>query len=159
MALTAEDVINKRFQPTKFREGYDQDEVDDFLDEVVVELRRLHQENDTLRAGHRAVRPALVCTLQRVWRPATPPTKEALAIALGHLHEHAPHASRQKKRRGEQPGGKAKPRTDEVVLNQQISLAPLGELRGAQRREPRRGDVLGLILPRHEEELVAPLQQ
>ena len=49
MALTAEDVINKRFQPTKFREGYDQDEVDDFLDEVVVELRRLHQENDTLR--------------------------------------------------------------------------------------------------------------
>ncbi|WP_295109864.1 DivIVA domain-containing protein, partial [uncultured Kocuria sp.] len=27
MALTPEDVINKRFQPTKFREGYDQDEV------------------------------------------------------------------------------------------------------------------------------------
>jgi DivIVA domain-containing protein len=49
MALTPEDVVNKRFQPTKFREGYDQDEVDDFLDEVVVELRRLHQENDELR--------------------------------------------------------------------------------------------------------------
>ncbi len=40
MALTPEDVVNKRFQPTKFREGYDQDEVDDFLDEIVVELRR-----------------------------------------------------------------------------------------------------------------------
>jgi DivIVA domain-containing protein len=49
MALTPEDVVNKRFQPTKFREGYDQDEVDDFLDEVVVELRRLAQENDELR--------------------------------------------------------------------------------------------------------------
>ncbi|OUE28192.1 DivIVA domain-containing protein [Clavibacter michiganensis] len=49
MALTPEDVVNKRFQPTKFREGYDQDEVDDFLDEVVVELRRLHQENEELR--------------------------------------------------------------------------------------------------------------
>ncbi len=49
MALTPEDVVNKRFQPTKFREGYDQDEVDDFLDEVVVELRRLGQENDELR--------------------------------------------------------------------------------------------------------------
>ena len=49
MALTPEDVVNKRFQPTKFREGYDQDEVDDFLDEVVVELRRLNQENDELR--------------------------------------------------------------------------------------------------------------
>ena len=31
MPLTPEDVVNKRFQPTKFREGYDQDEVDDFL--------------------------------------------------------------------------------------------------------------------------------
>src|SRR5690606_19834039 len=30
-------------------EGYDQDEVDDFLDEVVVELRRLNQENEELR--------------------------------------------------------------------------------------------------------------
>ncbi len=49
MALTPEDVVNKRFQPTKFREGYDQDEVDDFLDEVVVELRRLNQENDELK--------------------------------------------------------------------------------------------------------------
>ena len=49
MALTPEDVINKRFQPTKFREGYDQDEVDDFLDEIVVELRRLNQENADLK--------------------------------------------------------------------------------------------------------------
>ncbi|WP_341392580.1 DivIVA domain-containing protein [Arthrobacter sp. G119Y2] len=49
MALTPEDVVNKRFQPTKFREGYDQDEVDDFLDEIVVELRRLTAENDDLR--------------------------------------------------------------------------------------------------------------
>ena len=50
MALTPEDVVNKRFQSTKFREGYDQDEVDDFLDEVVVELRRLTAENEELRA-------------------------------------------------------------------------------------------------------------
>lgn len=49
MALTPEDVVNKRFQHVKFRDGYDQDEVDDFLDEVVVEIRRLYQENDELR--------------------------------------------------------------------------------------------------------------
>lgn len=49
MALTPEDVVNKRFQTTKFREGYDQDEVDDFLDEVVAELRRLTHENEDLR--------------------------------------------------------------------------------------------------------------
>ena len=50
MALTPEDVVNKRFQATKFREGYDQDEVDDFLDEVVNELRRLNEDNEDLRA-------------------------------------------------------------------------------------------------------------
>ena len=55
MPLTPEDVVNKRFQPTKFREGYDQDEVDDFLDEIVIELRRLTQENEELRARAEAV--------------------------------------------------------------------------------------------------------
>ena len=50
MALTPEDVVNKRFQSTKFREGYDQDEVDDFLDEVVAEMRRLVEENETLKS-------------------------------------------------------------------------------------------------------------
>lgn len=49
MPLTPEDVVSKRFQATKFREGYDQDEVDDFLDDVVNELRRLNEENDELR--------------------------------------------------------------------------------------------------------------
>jgi DivIVA domain-containing protein len=49
MALTPDDVVNKRFNQTKFREGYDQDEVDDFLDEVVAELRRLNDENEELR--------------------------------------------------------------------------------------------------------------
>jgi DivIVA domain-containing protein len=49
MPLTPEDVVNKRFQPTKFREGYDQDEVDDFLDEIVLEMRKLTQENEDLR--------------------------------------------------------------------------------------------------------------
>lgn len=48
--LTADDVLNKKFQPTKFREGYDQDEVDDFLDEVVNTLRALDAENSELKA-------------------------------------------------------------------------------------------------------------
>ena len=49
--LTAEDVLNKKFQPTKFREGYDQDEVDDFLDEIVNTLRVVTAENEQLRAN------------------------------------------------------------------------------------------------------------
>ena len=47
--LTADDVLNKKFQATKFREGYDQDEVDDFLDEVVNTLRAVSAENDDLK--------------------------------------------------------------------------------------------------------------
>ena len=50
MALTPDDVVHKRFETTRFRDGYDQDEVDDFLDEVVTELRRLTEENESLRA-------------------------------------------------------------------------------------------------------------
>jgi DivIVA domain-containing protein len=48
--LTADEVLNKKFQATKFREGYDQDEVDDFLDEVVNTLRDLQGENDDLKS-------------------------------------------------------------------------------------------------------------
>ena len=47
--LTADDVLNKKFQATKFREGYDQDEVDDFLDEIVNTLRAVTAENDDLK--------------------------------------------------------------------------------------------------------------
>lgn len=49
MPLTPDEVVARTFQPTKFREGYDQAEVDDFLDEVVAELRRLNTENEELR--------------------------------------------------------------------------------------------------------------
>lgn len=48
--LTADDVLNKKFQATKFREGYEQDEVDEFLDEVVEAMRQLEAENADLRA-------------------------------------------------------------------------------------------------------------
>ena len=37
--LTSVDVLNQKFAPTKFREGYDQDEVDDFLDRVAETLK------------------------------------------------------------------------------------------------------------------------
>lgn len=33
--LTADDVLNAKFHATRFRDGYDQDEVDSFLDRVV----------------------------------------------------------------------------------------------------------------------------
>ena len=47
--LTAEDILNKKFSATKFREGYDVEEVDDFLDEVVRTLNSVQEENDDLK--------------------------------------------------------------------------------------------------------------
>jgi DivIVA domain-containing protein len=50
MPLTPADVRNKQFSTTRLRPGYDEEEVDAFLDEVEAELDRLIQENEELRA-------------------------------------------------------------------------------------------------------------
>ena len=49
MPLTPADVRNKQFSTTRLRPGYDEEEVDAFLDEVEAELDRLIQENEELR--------------------------------------------------------------------------------------------------------------
>ncbi len=49
MALTPEDVLNKTFTQTQFRRGYDEREVDDFLDDIVAEMRRMTKESEDLR--------------------------------------------------------------------------------------------------------------
>lgn len=50
MPLTPEDVSKKRFATARlFREGYDMTEVDEFLDQIEVELGRLFRENEELR--------------------------------------------------------------------------------------------------------------
>ena len=50
MPLTPEDVANKQFTSTRLKPGYDETEVDEFLDEVEAELTRLYRENDELRS-------------------------------------------------------------------------------------------------------------
>src|ERR1700690_407026 len=50
MPLPPADVRNKQFSTTRLRPGYDEEEVDAFLDEVEAELDRLIQENEELRA-------------------------------------------------------------------------------------------------------------
>lgn len=86
MALSWEDVVNKQFQPTKFREGYDQTEVDDFLDEIVAEFKRLialneqlESENAELRAGGAAAAAAPAADTPEA--AATPSSVEELAAA------------------------------------------------------------------------------
>lgn len=50
MALMPEDLENKRFTPVRFTEGYDMDEVDNYLDhDVTPRLQELIDENERLK--------------------------------------------------------------------------------------------------------------
>jgi len=48
--LTPDDVSTVRFRTVRFKEGYDEMDVDAFVDEVVVELRRLNDYIEDLEA-------------------------------------------------------------------------------------------------------------
>ena len=50
MALTPDDVVHKEFQHVRFKDGFDPEEVDDYLDEIVVEWRKTIEENNDLKA-------------------------------------------------------------------------------------------------------------
>lgn len=78
--LTADDVLNKKFQATKFREGYDQDEVDDFLDEVVNTLRETQSENEDLK-GKLAAAERRIAELSRQGAQAAPAAPKPEPVA------------------------------------------------------------------------------
>lgn len=93
MTLTPEDVINKTFRPTRFSaDGYNVDEVDDFLDEVVASLETLNRQIDELQEKLRTCQaevtmlksqPTEVVTVDTP-EPVTPvilPAPEPAAIA------------------------------------------------------------------------------
>jgi DivIVA domain-containing protein len=81
MPLTPDDVQNKRFSTVRFKEGYDEEEVDAFLDEVEAELRRLLSENQSLdRAG--AASAAQEVAPSPAATPAEEPNEAALRTLL-----------------------------------------------------------------------------
>ncbi|MDQ1484383.1 MAG: hypothetical protein QOJ62_76 [Actinomycetota bacterium] len=110
MPLTAEDVKNKQFTHTRMRGGYDEKEVDDFLDEIEAELVRLHRENADLRArlqvaeqsarqgpgaatpaaaGMPAPAPATVVPPTPAAAPPVPVAAVAAAVASGESSQEA----------------------------------------------------------------------
>ena len=70
--LTTEDVLNKKFQYVKFREGYDQDEVDEFLDEVVSTIYSLQMENQDLKEKLSAASLSSPTAISPLSRPPLP---------------------------------------------------------------------------------------
>ena len=78
--LTTEDVLNKKFQYVKFREGYDQDEVDEFLDEVVSTIYSLQMENQDLKEKLEAAERRIAELSNSDYAPAETPAPVAAPV-------------------------------------------------------------------------------
>lgn len=89
MAITPEDLITKSFKIVTEESGYDRNEVDDFLDELVVELRALYSERDALErqveqlsANAPDSPAAAVASAQSSAAPAAAPQDAAALLAM-----------------------------------------------------------------------------
>ena len=89
MAITPEDLITKSFKIVTEESGYDRNEVDDFLDELVVELRALYSERDALErqveqlSANAPESPApAVAPAQSSATPAAAPQDAAALLAM-----------------------------------------------------------------------------
>ena len=83
MALTPEQVLNKHFQTTQFRKGYDERDVDDFLDEIVAEMRSLLAQRDDYKqqlADCRAGRGMSITDAATVAAPVLPAASAVVVL-------------------------------------------------------------------------------
>lgn len=94
MALTPDDVVTKQFQHVRFKDGFDPDEVDDFLDEIVIEWRKALEENVELKAKLAAYESgAAPEAAEPAAAPAAPVVAEAPAPVAEVPAEPAPSGS------------------------------------------------------------------
>lgn len=92
MALTPDDVVTKQFQHVRFKDGFDPDEVDDFLDEIVIEWRKALEENVELKAKLAAYESG--AAPEAAAAPAAPVVAEAPAAPVAEVPaEPAPSGS------------------------------------------------------------------
>ena len=90
--LSADDVREKEFSKTKYREGFDQDEVDDFLDAVAETIDALTRERDRAQSDLRAaeataVSPGASALLQAATDTANPPSPASMLAMAQKLHD------------------------------------------------------------------------
>jgi DivIVA domain-containing protein len=98
MALTPDDVVTKQFQHVRFKDGFDPDEVDDFLDEIVIEWRKALEENVELKAKLAAYESGAAPEAAETTAaaPAAPAVTEAPAAPVA----EAPASARRARGRG-----------------------------------------------------------
>ncbi|WP_084076731.1 DivIVA domain-containing protein [Demequina sp. NBRC 110057] len=154
--LTAEDVLNKAFSKTKYREGFDQDEVDDFLDEVAHTISSLIAERDDLaqrlaqaQAGQPAAAaaeaPAQGDNLLQAATDPTPPSATGMLAMAQKLHDEYVAAGEEERERlideaknkaesiVEQAETDAKNRMDDLATERSALESKIDDLRRFER--------------------------
>ena len=160
--LSAEDVLNKAFSKTKYREGFDQDEVDDFLDEVAHTIQSLTAERDDLaqrlaqaQAGAPTTSPASAPSaaepasteggLLAAATDPTPPSATGMLAMAQKLHDEYVQAGEEERDRMldeakskaesivEQAETDAKARMDELVVERSELERRIDDLRRFER--------------------------
>jgi len=124
MPLTPEDVQKKQFTTVRFKEGYDEEEVDAFLDEVEAELRRLLADNQSLSraAQSAAAAPAAAPAPVAPSAPAEDPNETALRTLLL-AQRTADEAIAQAKAEAEQVVAQARTRAGSIESEAQAQHA------------------------------------
>src|SRR6266478_1084226 len=111
MPLTPADVRNKQFSTTRLRPGYDEEEVDAFLDEVEVELDRLIQENEELRAKLAESLRGGKVPMSALSSPLADPAPDVLALA----QQTADQAIADARREADETLGRARREADDIL--------------------------------------------
>lgn len=154
--LSADDVLNKAFSKTKYREGFDQDEVDDFLDEVAHTISSLIAERDDFaarlqqaQAGGGGVEAAPLTEAGGI--PGTsgllgaatdpnPPSPAGMLAMAQKLHDEYVHAGEEEKDR---IVDEAKTKAESIVMQaQQDAKARMDDLAGERSELERKIDDL-----------------
>src|SRR6059036_3649793 len=119
MPLTPEDVQNKRFSTVRFKEGYDEEEVDAFLDEVEAELRRLLGENTDLRSSPAAAAPPIAAA------PAPAPVAQPPAAPAEEPNEAALRTLLLAQRTADEAIAQAKQEAEQIVVSAKTRAASI----------------------------------
>ena len=121
MPLTPEDVANKQFTSTRLKPGYDETEVDEFLDEVEAELTRLYRENDELRSKLTAAQRQLAegggegGTAQQAAPPAPVPAPVAQVPSGANVSETATGILALAQRTADEHVSEARTQADRII--------------------------------------------
>jgi DivIVA domain-containing protein len=129
MPLTPDDVQNKRFTVVRFgKSGYDEEEVDTFLDEIEAEMRQLLAESNSLQVAAKAAAAAPPLPAPPSAPPPPAPAPAPIASPPKTAEEHSETALRTlllAQRTADDAIAQAKEEAEQMVSTARVKAAAL----------------------------------